>query len=180
MTTYNNSNKWDEWLRAALMGDENAYRLLLTDLRPWLMAYFMKRVHKNTVEDLVQDTLMSLHSKRQTYNPDYPFGPWISAVARHRWIDHMRKNLKYIEMELDPEFPSQEYERDEYAKHDIKTLLELIPSIQAKIIRMVKLQEMSINEVSKKTGYSPSNVKIMVHRGMKNMITSRLKEVHYD
>jgi len=83
-------------------------------------------------------------------------------------------------MELDPEFPSQEYERDEYAKHDIKTLLELIPSIQAKIIRMVKLQEMSINEVSKKTGYSPSNVKIMVHRGMKNMITSRLKEVHYD
>ena len=172
MTTYNNSNKWDEWLRAALMGDENAYRLLLTDLRPWLMAYFMKRVHKNTVEDLVQDTLMTLHAKRQTYNPEYPFGHWIAAVARHRWIDYMRKTTKYIETQIDEEFPSQEHNHDESARHDVKKLLKLISPVQAEVIEMVKLQGMSIQDVSKKTGHSHSNVKIMVHRGMKKMIKS--------
>lgn len=159
-------------MRAALAGDQNAYRLLLTDLRPWLTAFFGKRVHQNAIEDLVQDTLMTLHAKRQTFNPDYPFGPWIAAVARHRWIDHMRKTLKYVETQLDQEFPSQEHQRDASAKHDLKTLLKLIPSTHAQMIEMVKLQEMTIEEVSQKTGHSPSNVKIMVHRGMKKMMVA--------
>lgn len=178
MTTYN-SNRWDEWMRAALAGDQNAYRLLLSDLKPWLGAYFKKRVHPNVVEDLVQDTLMSLHAKRQTFDPAYPFGPWIAAVARHRWIDHMRKNLKYVETELDQEFPSQEDQRDECAKHDVKILLKLIPPAQAEVITMVKLDEMSVEEVSKKTGHSPSNIKIMVHRGMKKMMAA-VQEVQDD
>lgn len=159
-------------MRAALKGDQNAYRLLLTDLRPWLTAYFGKRIHRNAIEDLVQDTLMTLHAKRQTFDPNYPFGPWIAAVARHRWIDHMRKTLKYVETELDQEFPSQEHNRDECAKHDVKTLLKLIPPAQAEMIEMIKLQEMSVEEVSQKTGHSPSNVKIMVHRGMKRMMAA--------
>lgn len=159
-------------MRAALKGDQNAYRLLLTDLRPWLAAYFGKRIHRSAVEDLIQDTLMTLHAKRQTFDPNYPFGPWIAAVARHRWIDHMRKTLRYVEMELDQEFPSQEHDRDECAKHDVKTLLKLIPPAQAEMIEMIKLQEMSVEEVSQKTGHSPSNVKIMVHRGMKKMMAA--------
>lgn len=157
-------------MRAALKGDQNAYRLLLTDLRPWLTAYFWKRIHLSAVEDLVQDTLMTLHAKRQTFDPNYPFGPWIAAIARHRWIDHMRKTLRYVEMELDQELPSQDHDRDECVKHDVKSLLKLISPAQAEVIEMIKLQEMSVEEVSQKTGYSPSNVKIMVHRGIKKMM----------
>lgn len=169
MTTYN-SERWDEWIRAALDGDQNAYRLLLTELRPWLGAYFGKRIHRNAVEDLVQDTLMTLHAKRQTFDPQYRFGPWISAIARHRWIDHMRKTLKYIETELDQEFPSHEH--DESARHDVQTLLKLIPPAQAEVIQMMKLQEMSVEDICKKTGYSVSSVKVMVHRGMKKMMAA--------
>jgi len=103
MTKYNN-DRWDEWMHAALKGDQNAYRLLLTSLRLWLAAYFTKRVHYNAVEDLVQDTLLTLHAKRQTFDPHYSFGPWIAAVARHRWIDHLRATLKYVETQLDDNF----------------------------------------------------------------------------
>ncbi|OIN86499.1 MAG: hypothetical protein AUJ12_06050 [Alphaproteobacteria bacterium CG1_02_46_17] len=159
-------------MRSALKGDQNAYHLLLADLRPWLTAYFGKRIHRNAVEDLVQDTLMTLHSKRQTFDLNYPFGPWIAAIARHRWIDHMRKTLKYVELEIDQEFPSQEHERDECAKHDVKTLLKLIPRAQAEVIEMMKLQEMSVEEVCKKTGRSASSVKIMAHRGMKKIMAA--------
>ncbi|MCF8475014.1 MAG: sigma-70 family RNA polymerase sigma factor [Emcibacter sp.] len=159
-------------MQATLSGDQTAYRLLLTDLRPWLTAYFKKRIHHNTVEDLVQDTLMTLHHKRQTFNPDYPFGPWISAVARHRWIDHMRKTLKYVETEIDENHPSEDHKQDECAKHDVRTLLNLIPETQARMIEMMKLQEMTVAEISCQTGHSPSSVKIMVHRGMKKMMAA--------
>lgn len=167
-----NSHKWDEWIRAVLRGEQDAYRLLLSSLRPWLTAYFKKRVHSNLVEDLIQDTLLTLHAKRQTFDPRYSFGPWIAAVARHRWIDHMRATLKYVETEYDDNYPCQETERDIYAKHDVKALLKLIPSHQAKVIELVKLKELSIEEASEQTGHSPASVKVMIHRGMKKMMSA--------
>ena len=157
-------------MRAALAGDQSAYRLLLTNLRPWLVAYFGKRIHQNVVEDLVQETLTSLHAKRQTFDPNYPFGPWIAAVARHRLIDHYRTIQKYAEAPIDEDFPAVEQNEQVFAKYDVKALLDCLPANQAKVVEMVKLQEMSVKEVSHKTGYSPSNVKILVHRGIKKMM----------
>ena len=167
-----NSQKWDEWIRAVLKGDQHAYRLLLTSLRLWLTAYFTKRVHSNVVEDLIQDTLLTLHAKRHTFDPRYSFGPWIAAVARHRWIDHMRTTLKYVETQLEDEYPSHETERDICAKYDVKTLLKLIPLPQAEVIELVKLKELSIEEASEQTGHSPASVKVMIHRGMKKMMSA--------
>ena len=159
-------------MAAALRGDQGAYRLLLNDLRLWMTAYYVKRVHRNNVEDLVQDTLMTVHNKRQTYDTARPLGPWVAAIARHRWIDHMRTTLKYVETPIDDDFPAEEPAKDESAKHDIKILLQLIPSPQAQVIEMVKLKEMSIEETAKATGHSPSSVKVMIHRGMKKMMRS--------
>lgn len=159
-------------MRTALDGDQAAYRSLLIDLRSWLMAYFSRRIHRSAVEDLVQVTLMTLHNKRQTYDPNLPFGPWISTIARHRWIDHMRATLRYVETELDDDLPSDEVDRDASAKHDVKKLLKLIPPAQAEVIELVKLQEMSIEEASQKTGHSQSSVKVMIHRGMKKMMAA--------
>jgi len=178
MTTYN-SNRWNEWIKAAFNGDKSSYRLLLTNLRPWLMAYFSKRIHKEAVEDLVQETLMSLHSKMHTYNPEKPFGPWISAVARHRWIDYMRKTLKYIELEFNEEIFIPDENKERGAKDDIKKLLKLIPPAQAEVIDLVKLQEMTIEEASNKTGHSQSSVKVMIHRGIKKMAAA-VKEADYE
>lgn len=174
-----NNERWDEWILAALKGDQDAYRQLLTSLRVWLAAYFAKRAHSNVVEDLVQDTLLTLHAKRQTFDPRYSFGPWIAAVARHRWIDHLRATLKYVETQLEDDFPSPETDRNACAKHDVQILLKLIPPPQAKVIELIKLKELSIEEVSKQTGHSQSSVKVMVHRGMKKMIAA-VEEVQDD
>lgn len=170
MATYQD-NKWDIWIKAALAGDQDAYRDLLTALRPWLTAYFRKRIHTNAVDDLVQETLMALHSKRHTYNPAYPFMPWLSAVARHRWIDHMRKTLRHIELQLDDAFQDPSSAREEAARHDVQALLKKIPPAQAQVIEMVKLRDMSVADVAAQTGHSASSVKVMVHRGMKRMMT---------
>ncbi|MES2663326.1 MAG: sigma factor, partial [Pseudomonadota bacterium] len=95
MQTYH-SDEWQKWMLAALKGDQQAYRLLLTYVRSWLIAYFRKRIQGSSVEDLVQETLLTLHNKRQTFDPDLSFFPWIIAIAKHRWIDHLRKTLKYV------------------------------------------------------------------------------------
>ena len=42
------------------------------------------------VEDLVQETLLSLHAKRATYDRSRPFTAWFFSIARYKLIDHYR------------------------------------------------------------------------------------------
>ncbi len=168
MRTYN-SNKWDEWMRATLNGDKNAYRLLLTELNGWLTAYYRKRVAEPHIEDLVQETMMALHAKMQTFDPEQAFGPWISAIAKYRMIDHFRKTGRHTHIELPDDLSAHQTDDAENAFHDVGIMLDQIPEEQAKVIRMMKLEELSVADVAEKTGHSPSSVKVMVHRGMKKM-----------
>ena len=169
MAAYN-QNRWDGWMRAALMGDRESYRLLLEDLRHWLLAYFSRRVDRAAAEDLVQDSLLTLHNKRQTYDPTQPVGPWVATIARHRLIDYLRRSRQAIDVELDENMAEQDPAGDPTAGRDVETLLKTIPTAQADVIRLVKLQDVSIEDAARQTGHSPSSVKVMIHRGMKKLM----------
>ena len=58
----------------ALDGDAAAYDALLRVLVPQLRAFFNRRVNsEDVVEDLVQETLIAVHTKRSTYDRGRPF-----------------------------------------------------------------------------------------------------------
>lgn len=171
------TDQWTGWMQEALDGNQKSYHKLLTNLQGWLTAYYRKRVYAADVEDLVQDTLMTLHNKRQTYDPKQPFGPWIAALARYRWIDHLRANSKYAN---NTSFDADETDMLEaeiqhtpaafnMVGDDVRMFLKKIPTAQAKVIELVKLQEFSIKEAADQTGHSEASVKVMVHRGLKKL-----------
>ena len=168
MATYS-PDDWQGLMRAAQGGDAAAYRDLLTALRPWLLSYIRRRLRGSDGEDLVQMTLLSLHEKRHTYDPAAPFLPWIVAVARHKLIDYVRKAGRHVHVELDEDMAIEDGMKPDLAKRDVEVLLDQLPKEQAKIIRLHKLDELSVDEVSVATGKSPSAVKVMVHRGLKKL-----------
>lgn len=164
---------WRHQMRAAQGGDAEAYRALLTALRPWLVAYFRRRLQSPDTEDLVQITLISVHEKRHTYDPGAPFMPWIAAVARHKLIDHVRRHGRYVHVELDEHnepvdeaglgLPSA------IARRDVQVLLAQLPVDQARIIRLHKVEELSLEDVSNLTGKSVAALKVTIHRGLKKL-----------
>ena len=54
-------------------------------------------------------------------------------------------------------------------------LLDTLKPAQSRVIRLVKLQGLSIEEASKATGQSATLVKVNVHRGLKRL-TSLLRD----
>ncbi len=156
-------------MRGAQAGDAAAYRTLLEALRPWLVAYFRRRLMGSNGEDLVQMTLLSLHEKRHTYDPDAPFLPWIAAVARPKLIDFVRKNGRHVHVELNEELGLEDGMQPDLAARDVAVLLAQLPKDQARIIKLHKLDGLSVEEVSTATGKSPSAVKVTVHRGLKKL-----------
>ena len=161
-------------LLQGLAGDHAAHRAFLTEAAALLRAYFRNRLRgaPEDAEDLVQETLVALHTRRDSYDPHYPLTAWMYAIARYRLIDHLRRAkhrrhapLDGIEAgEADPEYEASD------AKRDVTTLLEKLPEKQRTAIRLVKLEEKSVREASSLTGLSESDIKISIHRGLKTLM----------
>jgi DNA-directed RNA polymerase specialized sigma24 family protein len=75
---------------AAQSGSGGAYRQLLGELANWLQRYYARRLPPAMIADAVQGALLAVHEKRHTYDPSKPFGPWLAAMARYKWIDRLR------------------------------------------------------------------------------------------
>jgi len=41
--------------------------------------------------------MVAVHAKRATWDPARAFLPWLAAIARYRWIDHLRKVYRKAE-----------------------------------------------------------------------------------
>jgi RNA polymerase sigma-70 factor, ECF subfamily len=72
---------------ATQRGDAAAYRTLLAKLVPRFRAYYKRRMMRalrgaEEAEDLVQETLLAVHLKRDTYDPEALFTPWLHAIVR--------------------------------------------------------------------------------------------------
>jgi RNA polymerase sigma-70 factor (ECF subfamily) len=153
----------------AQQGDKAAYRALLGECETWLKRYYARKIDATALDDLVQDTLMSLHRKRTSWDPKRPFLPWLAAIARYRWVDHLRKSYRAKESELNEEITADPADPAVAARIGLERLMGLIPEKQALAIRLVKIEGLSIAEASARTGQSESLVKVNIHRGMKRM-----------
>jgi RNA polymerase sigma factor (sigma-70 family) len=150
-------------------GDATAYRTVLGACQSWLRRYYAGRIAPSMVDDLVQETLMSLHAKRATYDAARPFLPWLAAIARYRWVDQLRRIYRADEVALDDTMPEAGNGLDITARISIARLLAHLPERQAHVIRLVKIEGHSVSEAALRSGQSEPLVKVNIHRGLKKL-----------
>jgi RNA polymerase sigma-70 factor (ECF subfamily) len=164
---------------AALSGDKAAYRGLLEVLGRLLRGYFRRRLPSGDahVEDLVQETLIAVHSKRETYDTRLPFTPWVHAIARYKLLDHLRHSRARATVPLEDaaEFLAFDDSEAAGARHDLERLLATLPQNSQDIIRKVKLDGYSTQEIAAASGKSEIAVRVGLHRALK-LLSARLRE----
>jgi RNA polymerase sigma factor (sigma-70 family) len=155
-------------MTGSLSGDSAAHGALLRALLPVLRRYFGRRLGTDDVEDLVQDTLIAVHTKRASYDPARPFAPWLFAVARYKLIDSLRRRRLTVPLDgLDNLLGDAGFEDSAGARMDVAVLLDGLPAKQADAIRNTRIEGLSTSEAAMKAGISESDVKVSVHRGLK-------------
>ena len=113
--------RWADWMRAANAGDSQAYRRLLEALTPFLRVIVRQGFTRaglggSDVEDVVQETLLAIHLKRQTWDADQLFTPWVRAVARNKLIDNLRRRGNRTDLPIEdfadslPAVPRHQFE----------------------------------------------------------------------
>jgi RNA polymerase sigma-70 factor, ECF subfamily len=162
---------------AGLGGDGAAHRALLEKLSSQLRGYFkgqFDRIGRGPVEaeDLVQEALIAIHTRRHTFDPSQPFSPWVYAIARYKFVDYLRRektSMRDLPIEDTREITSSDNSAQVESSLDLERLMAgLAPKVR-QAIEAVKLDGLSVSEAAARCGMSESNVKVTVHRGLKAM-----------
>lgn len=167
------SARWQRLMVAAQAGDRHAYTAFLKEASGFIRV-IARRYHRDTgaVEDVVQETLLSLHRVRHTYEPGRPVEPWVAAIAKARAIDALRARQRRAAIEA--ESPSAIDIADTAAspgtRHEIQaevaSALAALPAGQRAAVRMLKIEELSLAEASERSGQSVPALKSLLHRAM--------------
>jgi RNA polymerase sigma factor (sigma-70 family) len=48
-------------------------------------------IRSDLIDDVVQETLLTVHRARQTYDPNRSFTAWLRTIAQRRAIDGLRR-----------------------------------------------------------------------------------------
>lgn len=168
---------------AALMGlaqtgDKRAYATLLHDCEPVIRRSARKvGLVGDRVEDAVQETLLTLHGARQTYDPSRSFTAWLSVIAQRRAIDILRRTGRSDRREVhapivydqhaDPEADSARGWEDTGRAKDLKAAIAHLSASQREAVEHLALREQSLAEAASETGKTTGALKVNLHRALK-------------
>jgi RNA polymerase sigma-70 factor (ECF subfamily) len=169
---------------AGLDGDAAAHRLLLERLSRLLRGYYKRRLARigrgaTEAEDLMQEALLAIHTRRHTYDPSELLTPWVHAIARYKLIDHLRRTRASVtDVPIDdaPDMAAQDDHAGTESAHDLDRLMGQLPDKMRRAIQCVKLDGLSVAEAASRCGMSESDVKVSVHRGLKALAASIARE----
>ena len=160
---------------ASLDGDAAAYRSLLAELGRHLRPYFTRRLtpaFASHAEDLVQETLLAIHTRRMTYDRARPFTAWLHAVAHHKFVDHVRRQSIRLTVPLKDDAPifAHDDHTDAAARRDLDVVLDSIPDRTSDLIRRTHVQGATIAEAAAVHGMTATAAKASIHRGLKSLM----------
>jgi RNA polymerase sigma-70 factor (ECF subfamily) len=167
---------WAQLMVAAQAGDRAAYDQLLRAVAPFIRALARRHCRNPAdLEEVVQDSLLTLHRVRHTYDPGRPFSPWLAAIASRRSIDGLRRRLRQARYEVADVTAHETFVEagaNNEVEHlrsaeEVNDLLRLLPARQREALEALRLREMSLVEASVASGQSIGALKVNAHRALK-------------
>ena len=167
----------------AQSGDSEAYAQMLAETESIVRVYLLRRISDGPdIDDIVQETLISIHRGLHTYIPGRSFTSWMFAIAHNRMCDFFRRQKRLrceVGMEnhrLDDFSDESRDSGEEVANVDrLYANLSSIPTRYADAVRMTKLEGNSVRKASRTLGISEGALRVAVHRAYK-LLRSRINE----
>jgi RNA polymerase sigma factor (sigma-70 family) len=168
----------DDLLRAANRGNQRAYATFLATVAPIIRGIARSRgggLGADACEDIVQETLMSIHQKRHTWREDAPVRPWLYAIVRFKVVDAFRARGRRVHVQIDDfaEVLAAEPGADPTERGDVERVIARLDPRSARIVRAIGLEGASIAEMSVALGMTETAVRVALHRGLKRLAVIR-------
>jgi len=184
-----------ELIAAVLKGDAASFEPLVQKYSPRLFAMARRYARRESeVEDIVQDIWLKAFEKLGSYRAEAPFEHWLMRLAVHTCYDSLRRHQRnrettFAELTAPEEdwldrFVSQPDAADENAEAArllVERVLEQLSPAARLVITLQEIEERSVKEIAKLTGWSVPLVKVRAFRARAEMrrVLSRIPKEKY-
>ena len=165
------------WMAAAQGGDRRAYEKVLADSVSLIRAAARRQgVALDRLDDVVQETLITVHRVLHTYDPTRSYDAWLSAIASRRAIDALRSRGRRDSRELHDDFAMEMHAEVDDASASSERLqraellhaaIAKLPPGQRQAVEQMGLREQSLREAAATTGRTTGALKVNLHRALK-------------
>jgi RNA polymerase sigma-70 factor, ECF subfamily len=176
-----------EWIRRAQRGDHEAFA--------WLVERYQRKVfslvfhlvrQQDEVEDLAQEIFLKVYRAIRSYNFRASFGAWVGRIGVNHCYDYLRRRrssrLSYdwqlseetrriLETGPQPKETGVLSIEDQTAlKEVVQKLLDRAPADDRIVLVLKDVENLSVEEVAAIMHWTPSKVKVRLHRARKRML----------
>jgi RNA polymerase sigma-70 factor (ECF subfamily) len=161
-----------ELMRRYQAADATAADELVGCVNPMLSRYFYTLSgNARHLDDVLQECWLRIHRARHSYRPGEPVLPWLFSIARHARVDHYRRWQRSSGRESgidnlthQPAADPRQTLEDSLQAQAILGLLDHLPAPQREVLMMLKMNDMSVEEIALATGSTIPAVKQKAYR----------------
>ena len=160
-----------ELYKKFLDGNNDAFGILMNKYKNNLIYFIFKYVkNKDISEDIFQEVVLYILSKKEVYNFEFSFKTFIYTIAKSRALNYLKKEKKQINYESNFENIAVEENLLEdivFSKERQEKLKKVISKMSEDyqmVIYLAIIEDLSYKEVAKIMDKSESKIKNLLHR----------------
>ena len=167
-------------MRRTAAGEPSAFTALVARYQDQLLNFFCRMGAYTDAEDLVQETFVRLFNYRDRYRPTAKFTTFLYTIARHAWLDMLRKTRRRETLadELKEEEASTEYDggmRQAFLSMDVQEALQQLPDKLRSVVILNLYQGLRYEEIATVLDIPEGTVKSRMFNAL-----NQLKEIFQD
>ena len=172
-----------ELIALVLQGDIESFEPLVTKYSPRLFATARRYARReDEIQDIVQEIWSKAFHKLASFRGEAPFEHWLMRMAVRTCYDFLREHQRNREntfteltteeddwIERQMAAPESASERADAARQLVGRLLDMLTPPARLIIQLLEIEDRSVKEISKMTGWSVPLVKVRAFRARAEM-----------
>lgn len=156
---------FDQLVEEAVRGSDSAFTLLWRNFQPRMVRYLA--MFTNEPEDLCSEVWIKIATSIKSFQGDSnAFKGWIYTIARNAATDLARKKQRSgISVELN----ESDWIGENSTMVEVLDLVKRLPQEYAEIIMLRVVADLDASEVAEIVGKTQGNVRVLTHRGLKQL-----------
>jgi len=163
----------NDYMERYASGDDSAFSDLYEALAPPLYRYLVRQTRDPVrAEDLLQQTMLQIHTHRSRFWPGANVTPWAYAIARRLLINSYRRRTReaaatpshWAEEESAGAQPADDLLHTKRVASALDRELARLPEAQRVAFELIKKEGLSVREVAEILGTTATAIKLRAHR----------------
>ena len=156
--------------------DQQALKELMERYQHYVYTILSSMLHDHEAAEASQDTFIKVYRSINRFESNSKLTTWIYKIAYRTGLDYLKKRRQHTsfdDVDYDNKYAAEALIEGRLDRADLNNslvyLFKQLKADEAAILRLFYFDEMNIQEVSKITSLSVSNVKVKLHRSRLKM-----------